>query len=324
MEEQNQNVSESVWTNVSRIALLVTAISLLTFAIGCFIINTHLSTYGLQDFDMVKPRAVYVGFMFCLLLFGNVALYFVLTEIKREKKAIKEVNTLKVGYFTALGFYIIESDWVGSNASNIVWKGVELTRIAWYYAIIVLFIWLLIASKPRRNIWRQIVKALVTSGWAFLFMVYGNNTTYLLLLLFQVVIAFFVYLYQCSVATKYLKEERTGRYYGPIRDELSKALDKIRLVQYVEAKYTIIVNSAMAIFGVGLLMLLVYLYSLSFYELISPSLGGGKLESIKYICGNDTVIGKKLYETSDKVYLLESKKLVRKLTWAEINKISLN
>ncbi len=323
MERQTQNISEIIWTNVSRAALLVTAVSLLTFAIGCFIINTHLSFYNLQDFDMVKPRAVYVGFTFCLILLANVGLYFFGTEIKTEKKALKEINTIKVAFFTPVIYYIFESDWVDNKASNIYWKGYEWSQWAWLFLIIAFFSWGSNLDKPIKSKRRRAVYFITITTGVVLFFIYGRNIEYILILVMQAVIGIVVYHFQVGTAAGKLKEERTISQNVTANDQILAQFDKSRRIDLIKEKYGVWVNAATYILLVFGFIMVVHAYTTTFYERLPQSLGGGKLQSIKYICGTDTVVGEKVYETSDKVFVLQKNMKIRKLAWSDIDEIVL-
>jgi hypothetical protein len=316
---------------LSRIGLLITAVSLLTFALGCFIINTHLSNYQIQDFDLVKPRAIIVGFTFIFLLAFNVAIYLIMPDrmliAPIDVEGIERHNALKFIYVTLISFHLFEWEWATNKYCVFTFFGQQYDwRDNLLTAMFVMFILHAIFSNTKRK-WIKLPLFYITIVFGLmLFLLYFNVSEFLLIFLLEVIIVLTVTQFQTSIGEA-LNEKVSAIEIDEDEDEEGAELEhpsewKIKqLVDRFNTFYGNYLNIAHGLIGVMLFLFVAFLYSYNFYEKIPQSVGGGKLHPISYVADNDTIKGKKIYETENFVFIYLKDSTIKKLEWSEINKI---
>lgn len=332
---------------LNKIALFTTAISILTFAIGCFIINVNLSSYQLQDFDLIKPRAVYVGLTFLLLLAFNISIYFLVPERMKEASMnqinIKRYNTLK-GCFTAIILYFFAKNELATSdycVFNFLGKHYDIKPWVTCCIIISIILYIGFDNAKDHKLWQRIKSAdkvkdfchsaiyyIMLVPLATLILLYLPVIEFALILLLQLVIGWWVSEMQIEESEK-ASTEIGHLIEGGYPDQYEYEYDNIDLfdemISNVKEKtrdfFEKFEKPASGVVGIFLFLLLLTTYSYNFYPLIPQSVGGGRLESIKYITEKDTVLGKKVYETENFVFILRKDQTITKLDWEDINKI---
>lgn len=332
---------------LNKIALFTTAISILTFAIGCFIINVNLSSYQLQDFDLIKPRAVYVGLTFLLVLALNVSIYFLVPErmkdVSMNRASIKRYNTLK-GCFTAIILYFFAKNELATSdfcLFNFLGKRYDIKP--WTILCIVLSIVLYFGFNNSKNnkFWQKfknqnkiqdlcqtVIYYIMLVPLVALVLLYFPVAEFELILLFQLIIGWWVSEMQVKESEKastdigHLIEGGYPDQYEYEYDNIDPFDDMVNNIrQKTRNFFEKFEKPASGVIGIFLFLLLLTTYSYNFYPLISQSVGGGRLESIKYITEKDSVLGKKIYETENFVFVLKKDQTIIKLNWSDINKI---
>lgn len=318
---------------LSRIGLLITAISLSTFAIGCYIINTYLGTFELQDFDLVKPRAVFVGLTFTLLLAMNIGIYFIVpNKMKKgvlDIKGLERHNVIKFIYVTLTLYLVFEFEWATSEFCKFQFLKWEVDcRDELWYMLAVLFMGHLITYEGKSNWVHLLFYWLTIAIGSLLILLYMPVFEFILIFLLELIIMLFMIRFHTvtgELVNKKIEEIEMESQWRDDDEQVpqehpSEEKMRIFLNQFKEY-YNKFENLGFGILGIGGFAAIAAIYSYNFYERIPQSFGGGKLHPIIYVCGTDTVKGKKIYETENYVFIQLKDKTIRKLDWTDITKI---
>jgi hypothetical protein len=324
----------SIGEYLSRIGLLITAISLSTFAVGCYIINTYLGTFELQDFDLVKPRAVFVGLTFTLLLAMNIGIYFIvpdkMTKNAVDIKGLVRHNVIKFIYVTLCLYLIFEFEFATSEFCKFQFLKWELDfRDNLWYALSLLFLGHLMTHEGKSNWVHASLYWLTITVGTLLILLYMPVIEFILILMLEGIIALFMIRFHTrtgELVNKKIGEIEMESMLGD-DDEQNESQEhpseeRIRVyLKRFKNYYSKFENLGFGFLAVGGFAAIAAIYSYNFYERIPQSFGGGKLHPIIYVCGVDTVKGKKIYETENYVFVQLKDKSIRKLDWKDITKI---
>jgi hypothetical protein len=314
---------------LSRIALFTTAISVVTFAVGCYIINTSLADYQIQDFDLVKPRAVITGFTFLLLLSTNIALYFVVPgDVINPEPGIGKLmgyNAIKVPYIAISIFILCYGDLAENEFCQFNLFGKELDHhVNMVFELIFLFsgfLQLYIYLRMIENkVGKIIVNTITTIACVYLSLLYF----WIFEFTFFLVLQFGIY----HLTMTYIKHIR-GNLTPKIEDAESDAINRVpkddrkRRMNFknFKAKHTTLLKVAYVLFAIIIFLVIATYYTSYFYPKIHQSLGGGELERITYTTSTDTVAGEKIYETEEFVFIKANDSVIRKLDWKDVTSI---
>jgi hypothetical protein len=315
---------------LSRIALFITAVSVFTFAMGCFIINAHLSNFHLQDFDLLKPRAVLVGFTFILLIATNIGIYFIvpLNLLKHpiDTSSLLRHTITKFFYVTLIVFYMFNQQWAINEFCQFRFFGhkYDIREVLWSS-----FTWLLLANvivKERgATKWMRWLKIFIFCSTSLmgilLCLLYFNIWPFIPIFFSQLLITALVDNHHSSArqSNQRLLDVEDGEeeeQYDSVKDSKVK-----EYVKQFRKNYSTLLRVSYSLLGVFAFLLITLFYSKYFYPKIAQNLGGGSLEQITYVMGNDTITGKKVYETESYVFLVLNDETIKKLDWKDISKI---
>jgi len=331
-----QKVNEKLGNFVSRQAILITAISVLTFAIGCYIININLSDYQIQDFDLVKPRAVYVGFVFLLLIAVNLSLYFLVPFdlINPYKFSLSSREFRLVMFLSsklaiiALGiFYFVDKETAFDPICRFHFfkYSIDIKNWCWIIFAISSPVKLLISLSKKINLFTIINSAISSLSTGYLILLYFKIPFFYSLFGTQFCLLIISMSYLLIIVEQTEENIKRVKKIGEQPAELSlpKPKSQIRKI-FLKFRNRISSLSKLAFGFIGIFICLIVLsiYSSVFYPKISQSLGGGMLEQITYMTNSGTTVsGDKIYETENYVFVLMKDRSITKLNWSDITKI---
>ncbi len=308
---------------INKLLLLITGGSVITFAIGSYIVNHYLSAFHIVDFNLLKPHAIIVGLVFIAFILFNAMIFllyvdivdihsnnllkvFLLTLVKvafftvilsillDDKMLLKKNDFELFGYnlpdrFIALGFFL-----VASLPIFIVWafndkqKG-EKDLINKYFYL---------------HIFLSILSSIIIC------LIFYKKPIFKDILTFEILIGFMFFAIIALMQSFSFSGKRVfnGTFFskGPL----------------VEKHHITILKTFSTLCFMFSLLGFMNLYSRIMYPLIGQSYGGGKKEPMTYLVNSDTISGQKLYESEDYIFILNKDSSITKIDWKEVDKIN--
>lgn len=310
---------------INKILLWVTAASVVTYAIGSLIINGFLSKYQIIDFELIKPHAIQVGIVFIFILIGHFLFFSLYTDAEETGNNnplyIGGLTAIKVFLLSNLFFYLVEpetgfDDLYKLRIGNwtIPYSGKCFLMAFPLGCYIILFYHDFKEKKKKYLGWiYNVARVLFILTIFITHRTFKNHPTYTLIYNFEYTCGmfYFSYIFGSIIAYARINEKTEKSFKGSLfsRSEPSKKVLPYFLLFLI------------LILGIGFYGVL-RAYTTGVYGIIPQSYGGGKPLPIKFITDKDTVIGNKIYQTNEDVYIAINDSSLLKLNWSSINEIT--
>lgn len=303
---------------LGKITTSITAITLLTFALGTIIINVNLQSYGITDYELLKPRTILTGLVFLVVIILHFSFcyyqYFNDNTGKWYKLKLSGRILLIPFVLTLLMLIMLEP---ALTIESILSKsrplfGVNFTVI---FATGLVFvpptIYILDGNSRFEVVIRAIMNVFMVIEFVLLYSIFSDVEIAGKLFLFNINTSFVF-----SILNSFLVD-----IYIVTKENLSYS-EKIKI--YFKSK----TPRKVLLFFSFLCMLLVtsiILYSLNLYPYISQTFGGGKPCKIELKIDSVKVTGYKIYEAGNYIYLkdsIQTKYHIVKIDWNQVDEIN--
>jgi hypothetical protein len=310
--------------------LNLTAISVLIFIVGCIIVNIHLHTYNLVDYDLIKPRAISVGtvcvFIFIIHVTSPIVKYSILCH--KDSILMRGLFILSnASFFTLLLFTVLVPE-ILFNPSILKQKGewyFVFGNKAFMFVILYLSIGSIIFTFPPKRKWlkRVIVVLNYLTIFAIVFIIslyieYENMRNILFFEAFVLSIPITMY-----VMRPLIDRYKPKKFTDSLDEELAmvKENSNVEVVKAFLNKKKFFLLGFLMVLIVIMGLILVSFYARKIYPLLPQQYGGGKLEKVMYIVQGKKEVGLKVHETSEYVFIQKEDKRIKKLEWEKIEEI---
>jgi hypothetical protein len=288
---------------------IISFLSIFTLVIGTYIINSNLEKYQIIDYDFLKPKAIYVGLLFFIIVSLNGLIFILPLNFKGSNKYGKTFLLLfiQIPFISILMLHVFCLEDTIKSLQQI--NKIHVNYNIYVFGLLAVYMlpMIYLASKN-----------FTVNFFIYLIRIYFIISFLCLVYIFylDLKLDYFIKILQfntLTIATLFiLTTEVFHKNDGlPIFHKLGLYFNGNKL------KQVIVLTSLIIYVGV----ILVNIYSSSIYTNINQTFGGGKLVGIKLIVNNDTICGKKIYENSSFTFLEEGNSSIVKIKNEDITKI---
>lgn len=307
---------------IGNILTITTAITILTFAIGCLVINIHLESYGIVDFNLVKPQAILVGV--CCLIFFSIHIVILLMFLNINNFSANPlfkliyITTIKIMYLTImLSLFLDTKLSILNPENNPIVFGYKFEIIGYLFTIVVTFPFLYILSyydikNNKKDVLTKLSNLsiyIAALSCILLSILSFKQPSFKNLLFYEAELGFLFFMIYLIVFPG--KNGSFNEFKGNLFSD-EPIIDPNHRIGVLT-----LLSSCMII-GVSAL---IFQYSKNIYPFIGQSFGGGKLDKFIYHTSQETVSGLKIYETDKYVFLIDKDSTILKLDWDNIERI---
>lgn len=312
----------------------ITIISIATFVFGSCIITYHLSSFQIQDYDLLKPHAIIVGLAFLLFLGINIIIFsFRAGNIENHQFSVFKLliqGLIKIPFISLIVFFICEP----SSFSNPEYKLYYLS----YSGDVKIFSFLTLSmalaiisttlahqedrqkkglsetSTSRRM--RNIYIFLSIISILLLFLTFIRDSVFQSILSLEILICLGINFFIVGYRSAKLHEDRLtkGEEKTVWSDDTYFNFGRSKLGRQLKQLFDILAL-------IFLLLKITLDYTNNVYSNLPQTVGGGKLMKISYVVAQDTITGSKVYETSEYLFLAKKDSTIIKVDWKNVNSI---
>ena len=307
----------------------ITIISIAAFIFGSCIITYHLSLFQIQDFDLLKPHAIIVGFMYMLFLSFNIIFFAYRAGSKNDYSfniyRIILGGILKLPIITLVVFYICEPNAIVNPEFKLYFLNysydVKTIAILCLLNTGLLFGYSSFMDDIKADEYLKKIKPILIIGplisFSLLFLTYIRYSLFQSIFSIEIPICFGINFFIIAYRSAKLHD---ARIESEGKEKVNWSDDSY--FNFGNTELGSIFNKIFFVLGISFILLKTTIdYSGKIFPNLPQSYGGGKLDRMSLVVGTDTFTGNKVYETKEYMFLAKEDSTILKLDWQEIKVI---